>query len=209
MSTNVENQEVETEDNLEEVPKQDTKSKDEAYAKRLREEARAERLAKVAAEKERDELKARIKEAEDKELAEQNKWKELHEKEKAARSEDKNKFSESLTKAERRYVLAEAKATAIHLGVLPEAIGDLKLLDFSDIKLDSDGEPVGMEEKIASIKTLKPHWFKSETQNEDTPTPKPGVPTPRKATAPKETDAYAMDDNAFEALRKSLGITRY
>lgn len=75
---------------------------------------------------------------------------------------DKNDYRES--EAEKRATIAEAKLTAINLGVKPKYAEDVVTLAMSKMSKDEDSD---MESIISEFKIKYPNWFGLEAEDED------------------------------------------
>jgi hypothetical protein len=141
------------------------KSYDESYVKSLRDEAKRSREARQEIERERDDLKKSVEAREKKELEEKQQFKELLDKERAEREADSKKSAEALKARDRRVILAEAKALAVKAGIIDA--DDVKgAIDLDDLRIDDDGNVVGLAEKIDALKAAKAHWFKGDDKAE-------------------------------------------
>lgn len=96
-------------------------------------------------------------------MKEQNQWKELAEKR-------EQEAKDALIKSERleKSYLGEKKYSAVHakclaLGLRPEAISDLEMLDLEDVNIETTStgkiNVLGADKFAERLKTRKPHWF--------------------------------------------------
>jgi len=83
---------------------------------------------------------------------------------KAKTESEKNELSSKVEKAakeksmyEEKYIEAEVKAHAVAAGI--KDIEFVKLIDKKEIKLDDNGNLVGVEKAITDLKARKPDWF--------------------------------------------------
>ncbi|WP_076956960.1 phage scaffolding protein [Teichococcus deserti] len=110
-------------------------------------------------------------------------------------------FSQHATKLEARTIRAEVKALAIKAGM--HDLDGLKLADFSSIKLNDEGEVVGAQEVIESLKASKGYLFEDATALATTthvgPAPKGAAPAPK--------HARDMSDEEFKAAVERLKDT--
>lgn len=107
----------------------------------------------------------KMKQKEVEELTKNQKWQELAElNEKAAREaiEEKDKLKNAIINKEKMSAIREA---AIQAGLRKESIPDLRLIDFPEIKLETNSEgefnATGADKAIQRLKTLRPHWFQT------------------------------------------------
>jgi hypothetical protein len=126
------------------------------------------------------------------ELREENKsWRTKHQESEAAKAEAlkqveastqvaADKIKEGNAAADARVIRAELKAAAVKAGMTD--MDFLKLADLSKVKLGDDGEVIGADELMASLKKSKPHWFGEPSSSHPGKPPKPGDQAPKKAT---------------------------
>lgn len=60
------------------------------------------------------------------------------------------------------------KEAALKAGILPQSLDDLEMLDFPEIRVESQGDKIivhGADAAIAGLKVRKPHWFSTKTPN--------------------------------------------
>lgn len=135
-----------------------------SYEARLKNEAANYRTQLDAVTKERDELKKKADDTERAELEKKGEYEKAREKLEKREREIEREKAELKAANDKRYILAEAKAAAVKLGILDAALPDLATVDLSDLKIAEDGAIAGLEDKIKAIKESKPHWFKAEGQ---------------------------------------------
>jgi Phage minor structural protein GP20 len=100
------------------------------------------------------------------------------------------KVKEANTAAEQRIIRAELKAAAVKAGMID--LDGLKLADLSKVKLGDDGEVVGADELMASLKKSKPYLFGTTSTSSTHDAPKPGDQKPKKIS--EMTDAERRAD---------------
>lgn len=105
-----------------------------------------------------------------------------------------NKISEAAKAAEQRIIRAELKAHASKAGIVD--LDGLKLVDLSTVKLDDNGEVVGADALIESLKKAKPYLFGAPGSSSTHPTPSKDVPAPKKATEMSDEE-YAASKKAY------------
>ncbi len=109
---------------------------------------------------------------------------------------------------ESRVVESELKAAAMAAGIRDLDLLGTKLLDRGGIKLDENGNVVGVEEAIAKFKQAKPDWFKSEHSEDGAkaspPAPKkPGSSDPPPAPGPREkVDVRTMTPEQYRDFKR-------
>lgn len=104
---------------------------------------------------------------------------------------------EARSAADQRVIRAELKAEAIKAGMID--MDGLKLADLSKIKLDDNGEVVGAEDLMKSLKESKPYLFKAGTTS-STQDP------PKKKDDSKPKTAQDMTDAEWKAEKRKLGL---
>lgn len=154
------------------------------YVQELRQENASYRTRANDAEKKAQEAEAAAKKAKEEADAAIAK----------AQTDADEKVKQKHTESEQRIIRAELKAEAIKAGMVD--LDGLKLADLSAVKIDEQGNVVGAEELLKSLKESKPYLFKevSSTSHAGDPPPKKD-PTPfdaRKAT-PEEVAAKARE----------------
>ncbi|MGZ5055858.1 MAG: phage scaffolding protein [Methylobacter sp.] len=148
------------------------------YVTELREENKSHRLARQEAEQKAQAAEEAAQKAKDE--AEAHK-------------------AELQSKADQRIIRAELKAEAIKAGMID--LDGLKLADLSAIKLDENGEVIGADELMKTLKESKPYLFKAvSTSNTETP-PKPGETQNKKATE--------MTAEEANAAAKAAGVSSF
>jgi Na+-translocating ferredoxin:NAD+ oxidoreductase RnfC subunit len=144
----------------------ETKTYSEDYVKGLREEAKVNRVTAEQLKAEKEELAKKIADAEKAELEKKGELQQLLDKERKEREDERKQLNEKMTAADRRFILAEAKAAAIKAGIVDPS--DVKNgIDVSDLRIDDDGNVPGLEDKIAKLKESKPHWFKGDKKDDE------------------------------------------
>ncbi len=159
--------------------------RDENKRRRLNEEALAKKIAEL---EKADEARKR------KDLEEEKRYREIAEGEVKKREESEAKSADAIKKAERRYIVAELKAQAVSLGIIDP--DDVKSIDISDLRVDDDGVVVGGKDAIESLKTKKPHWFKTEKTEPEKPVGQK-VPVSGGGAKPGPKDAFSMSPEEF------------
>ena len=104
------------------------------------------------------------------------------------------KVTEVTKAAEQRIVRSELKAYAVKAGIVD--LDGLKLVDLSSVKLDENGEVVGAEALIESLKTAKPYLFGTPGSS-STRTPPSKDPPPAKS-------AKEMTKAEYEVAKKVI-----
>jgi hypothetical protein len=110
-----------------------------------------------------NELEGKAKKEEEARLRETENWKKLYEL-KTQESEEKdqklNQIQESIVENAKFSAVKEA---ALKSGIRPEALGDLSLIGFKDVAIEttSNGNVVvlGADRFVEQLKTIRPHWF--------------------------------------------------
>lgn len=148
------------------------------YARQLRGREAYARTKLADAERERNELRTTVDARNAKDLEEQKKFKELADIEKQKRVDTEQDRDEKLKVSDIRYIRAEVRAAAIKAGIVDPK--DVNNFDVTDLRIDEDGNIVGVDEFVATQKTAKPHWFKQEQQSDqsDVGSGKDGTPPP-------------------------------
>ncbi len=111
---------------------------------------------------------------------------------KTAAEAAETRVSEVSKSSEQRIIRAELKAHAIKAGIVD--LDGLKLVDLSSVKLDDNGEVVGADALIESLKKAKPYLFGAPGSSSTQPTPSKDAPAPKKATE--------MTDDEYAAAKK-------
>lgn len=100
-------------------------------------------------------------------LKEQNQWKEIaeqREREAKEAREESERIRNSYV-GERKFNAVRGKCEA--LGLRPEAISDLEMLDLEEIQIETTNtgkiNVLGADRFAQRLKTLKPHWFADKT----------------------------------------------
>jgi hypothetical protein len=121
------------------------------------------------------------------------KYEEMSKKAEEAQSKanETNNKVEHLSKSyEQRIINAEVRAAAVEAGIID--LDDVRLANLNEVKLTDDGEVQGARAVIESLKTKKPHLFKtSSTSFTD------GVPAADKVPT---VDAMTLSDEEFKKL---------
>ena len=115
----------------------------------------------------------------------------------AARVTAESAALEAKQGAEARIIGTELKAAARAAGLIDA--DDLRLVDLAALKIDDNGEIVGLAELVEGFKTTKPHLFKAEASPADPAAPVTLVPansntTPVTPPAPKAPGAKHAKD---------------
>lgn len=124
-------------------------------------------------------------------------------------------MKDSLSQADRRYILAEARATAIAAGLLDPKY--IRYFDAADLSIDNNGNVKGLAEKIEAWKADSPVFFRDAKDgdgdgNADDVAPRDAGgrftrPDPKPKAKP--VDASVLDSKAFAELENSLRSARY
>jgi hypothetical protein len=117
----------------------------------------------------------KIKDRELSELEKNNEWQriaEMKQKETEEAQAERDRLKEAFVSREKSSAIREA---ALAAGLRKESVQDLRLIDFPEIKLEtnSDGEfsVSGADKAVTRLKTLRPHWFSSAAPKVNTDTP--------------------------------------
>lgn len=194
-------QETETVTQNGETPKE--KLYPESYVKKIHTENAARR-------KREEELATKLKAFEDKELAaETDLKKKVDQYEKRVKELDRE-YSEKLAARDHRLILSEAKRLAKEAGMID--VDDIRTLDLADLRMDeSDDSVPGLSEKIAELKTAKPHWFRQEkTQEEQTKDQRNArtAPPARRDSGTEVTkDWGSASEDEFRKHMSQFGVT--
>jgi hypothetical protein len=150
-----------------EIPQEEPKYSKAEFDKILKE---AKKYKDMAKEHEKQ-LKAR----ELQELEKNNEWQriaQMKEDEAKAAREEADKLKTSFVSREKMAAVREA---AISSGLRKESIQDLRLIDFPEIKLETndEGEFIvsGADKAVMRLKSLRPHWFQTAAPTVNTQTP--------------------------------------
>lgn len=145
-----------------------TKTYDEAFVSKLQAEA-AEAKTKAA------ELEARVRADEEKKLRDNNNWEEYAKRKETEAEEARKETAKLKTSIIEREKTAAIREEALKQGLRKEAIADLSLIDFSELKIEtgSDGKVniANADKAITRLKALRPYWFGSGTPNVNHNTP--------------------------------------
>lgn len=90
------------------------------------------------------------------------------------------KVSEVAKNAEQRIIRSELKAHAVKAGIVD--LDGLKLVDLSGVKLDENGDVVGADALIESLKKAKPYLFGAPSSSTTQKTPASDPPVAKKAS---------------------------
>ena len=150
-------------------------------------------------QKEAKELKEQVDQQKNAELAKNNEWKTLYEQEKQRAEEaqtSKKKLQDSFIN-ERKF--SALKDEASKLGLIPQALQDLELLDLADIQIETTStgklNVLGAKTFAERVKALKPYLFNSTPPAVNTG----GVRAVDSSAPVTATDVYAAE----KAWRKS------
>lgn len=161
------------------------------------------------------ELETKFKQREVEELTKNQQWQqlaELKENEAKAAIEERDRLKTAFVQKEKMSALREA---ALQAGLRKESIPDLRLLDFPEIKLESNGEgeftAQGADKAIQRLKALRPHWFQSAVPNINTSSP---VATGDGSTITYETvkklqDDYSKNPNSANAEKLKGALLQF
>jgi hypothetical protein len=143
-------------------------------AKVLTYEEHQKELQKVLADMHKYKSKAtefeiKAKTQEEQRLKEANDWKTLYEREKEEREQLLNQFKEVETQSVKKEKLTKIREMALKAGIVPQALGDLEMLPFSEVKVEKTEfgnlKIEGVESAVEMLKQTRPHWFmKKSTQ---------------------------------------------
>lgn len=161
-------QPAETEPVKSETPQQPEQPKAPDINAKLMEELNKYRAKAV-------ELENKFKQKEVEELTKNQKWQELAELKEKEASEalaERDKLKNAFVQKEKMSAIREA---AIQSGLRKESIPDLRLIDFPEIKLETNSEGEfnvsGADKAIQRLKTLRPHWFQNAVPNINSSSP--------------------------------------
>ncbi len=150
-----------------EIPQEEPKYSKAEFDKVLKE-------AKSASAKVR-EYEKQMKQREMQELEKNNEWQriaQMKEEEAANARAEADKLKSSFVSREKQAAIREA---AIQAGLRKESIQDLRLIDFPEIKLETndEGEFIvnGADKAVMRLKSLRPHWFQKEAPTVHSQTP--------------------------------------
>lgn len=156
-----------TQEQTVEIPQEEPKYSKAEFDKILKE---AKKYKDMAKEHEKN-LKAR----EMQELEKNNEWQriaQMKEEEAAKAREEADKLKNSFVNREKQSAIREA---AIQAGLRKESVQDLRLIDFPEIKLETneEGEFIvsGADKAVMRLKSLRPHWFQTQAPAVNTQTP--------------------------------------
>lgn len=161
------------------------------------------------------EYENKFKQREVDELTKNQQWQqlaELKEKEAADAVSERDRLKNAFVTKEKMSALREA---ALQAGLRKEAIGDLRLLDFPEIKLESNGEgeftAQGADKAIQRLKTLKPHWFQTPVPsiNSSSPTATGGDGSVTYETVKKLQDDYTKNPNSANAEKLKGALLQF
>lgn len=121
------------------------------------------------------EYEKKMKENELKELEKNNEWQRIAK----MKEEEAEKFREETEKLKSAFVQKEKmnaiREAAIQAGLRKESVQDLRLIDFPEIKLETNNEGeftvLGADKAVMRLKSLRPHWFQTQAPNVNTQTP--------------------------------------
>lgn len=133
-------------------------------------------------------LEADIAASNEERLKEKEQYKELAEINKKEAEKWKSEAEKGNSLFEQTQKHAAVTKEAVEAGILPEALGDLDLVELDSLKIETTNQGRfavhGAKEFVADLKNNKPHWFKvAEGPNVDSGgggTP-PGEPAPKTA----------------------------
>jgi hypothetical protein len=94
-----------------------------------------------------------------KELREENKARRLETK---ALKEQLENNAKMIDQANSRVIKTELRAKAAQMGIIDPDVLDLPTLDKSGVKIDVNGNVVGVDEFLTTVKTQKPHLFQEK-----------------------------------------------
>lgn len=89
-------------------------------------------------------------------------------------------IAKARTDADARVIRSEVRAEAVKAGMID--LDGIKLLDLSKLKLDDDGNVVGVAELIEAAKKAKPYLFGDASTSSQQKPPKAGDKKPKLAT---------------------------
>lgn len=132
--------------------------------------AEARKFKTIASEYEK-----KMKENELKELEKNNEWQRIAK----MKEEEAERFRQETEKLKSAFVEKEKmnaiREIALANGLRKESIQDLRLIDFPEIKLETNNEGEftvsGADKAVMRLKALRPHWFQTQAPSVNTQTP--------------------------------------
>lgn len=122
-----------------------------------------------------NELETLFKKTKEEELTKNQQWQQLAELKEKEANEAIDKAEKLKTAFVQKEKMAAIREAAIQAGIRKESIPDLRLIDFPEIKLETNSEgefnTSGADKAVQRLKTLRPHWFQSSTPNVNTASP--------------------------------------
>lgn len=161
------------------------------------------------------EFESKFKQREIDELTKNQQWQqlaELKEKEASDAVSERDRLKTAFVQKEKMSALRDA---ALQAGLRKESIPDLRLLDFPEIKLESNGEgdftATGADKAIQRLKALRPHWFQNAVPNVNSTSP---VATGDGASITYETvkklqDDYSKNPNSANAEKLKGALLQF
>lgn len=121
------------------------------------------------------ELDEKLKTREVEDLKKNQQWQEiaeLREKEAVEARDEKEKLKSAFVQKEKMSAVREA---AMQAGIRKESIADLRMIDFPEIKLETNSEGeivvIGADKAIHRLKSTRPHWFQTAAPNVNSSSP--------------------------------------
>lgn len=153
-----------------ETPPEETQEPKYSKAEFDRMVARAKKADDLAREYEK-----KFKDREIAELEKNNEWQriaEMKQKEAEDAKAETDKFKNAFVSKQKESAIREAAMAA---GLRKESIQDLRLIDFPEIKLETNSEGEftvsGADKAVMRLKSLRPHWFSTAAPKVNTDTP--------------------------------------
>jgi hypothetical protein len=166
-------------------------------------------MAKLKAAEERAlQAEQQIKSREMQDLTKNNEWQKVAEIKEKEANEHKTKYEglkEALVRREKYNALAQA---ALASGIRKEAISDLSLVDLKELKVETTNEGdvtvSGADKMVNKLKTLKPHWFQSQTPNVN-----PKSPSATSSSTQNNWDALKKAEAEYKKNPSKANETAY
>lgn len=181
----------------------------QAAIKKLRTENASWRTKYRNNQTEAEQIRQRLKEYEDRDLANETDLKKKLDGIEKARAKEREELSGKLKAAEGRFIVSEAKRIAREAGMID--VDDVKVIDFSDLRVSDDNTVEGLEELIGKLKDQKPHWFKSDKtdakdQHQDQQQRRTVVTPPRKDAADNGKDWKNASEDELRSFLRGEGV---
>lgn len=161
--------------------------------------------------KEAKEAQSQIKESKLMSLKEKEEWQKIAE----LKEQEAQEASEKAERIQNSYVnekkFSAIKEAAIKAGIRKDAIGDLDLLDFEDVQIETTStgrmNVLGAESAVKKLKMQKPHWFGKSVGHLNTDEPSgDGASSAGGITYKKlqELEKQAKATGNYDAYRKAV-----